>query len=168
MSFLFLQPFIRISFTYLWFLPHFYSALALLAKTNNGPESWHSGVSDRLPPLRHDINQWIDGLAAEHSRQHKRLIQARDKKKYLGPKPQQKKQMETIRAQCLEFGTISHLAFLEQFTTKMTINTDFDPQTPTEPNDATSANTDEYPEEVGAHDPDNAMNFMNYGNFTNY
>ena len=76
--------------------------------------------------------------------------------------------METIRAQCLEFGTISHLAFLEQFTTKMTINTDFDPQTPTEPNDATSANTDEYPEEVGAHDPDNAMNFMNYGNFTNY
>ena len=69
--------------------------------------------------------------------------------------------METIRAQCLEFGTISHLAFLEQFTTKMTINTDFDPQTPTEPNDATSANTDE----VGPDNPDDAMNFMHFENY---
>lgn len=75
----------------------------------------------------------------------------------------QKKRMDTIRTECLNFGTISHLAFLEQFTTKMTIATDFDPQTPTETNDA--AGTDEHSDEVGTPAVDDDMNFMNFMNY---
>ena len=115
----------------------FNSVLALRAKTDNAPESFHSGVAKKLPPKKGNLNEWIAALEDERVRQHNKFIQAKlgIKNHKLGAK--QLRHYENLKYKAEQWGKLEVIEYLMQFATTMTMPTDgleqprFEPSTPT-------------------------------------
>ena len=101
-----------------------FSAMQGLDKTNNGPESWHSGTADRIPTTRGDLNAFIAALAKEDDRQDTRLIQNSEGKKKLGPTKLQIKIYQSIARKCRNFPDLSPIEYLKQFCPSMSMPLD--------------------------------------------
>ena len=101
-----------------------YSILALEAKTDNAPESFHRGVVDRLPPNADNLNMWISALEAENERQNTKYIQAKNGIKKYAPSKKQQKLYESLRTKALNWGTMGTIEYLEQFANIMTMPTE--------------------------------------------
>ena len=103
---------------------YYFSAMQGLDKTNNGPEAWHSGTADRIPPTRGDLNAFIAALAKEDERQDTRLVQASEKKKKFGPNKNQIRIYESIARKCTNFPNLSPIQYLKQFCPSMSMPLD--------------------------------------------
>ena len=75
----------------------------MLAKTDNASEAYHRGFSDRVPPTKDNLNEYILALLNESIRQSNKFVQAESGIKKYSINKKQHRHLEQVAYKCQQW-----------------------------------------------------------------